>query len=255
MGRTKSRVWFAAVLACAVLGGGVAAADEHEPDEPVFARRDVWFHAADHRVGNLHGGAFGQRLPSWDTNKPTASQPLGAGAVYAASPSAWLTTLWGITSPHDPRSGPTFAGTHTGDLENMAVELYAYMPTNHFQFPAALSFDFRIDGEQVLFQDETTASWGINAQRLNSEGLYSIKFVLTNLYKAMQEFGMDVADDKVHDVYLNVTTFYLGTESVFVFDSAQAPAGAVFNLLDDARALGKYTTVDVFDPPPPYSAL
>jgi hypothetical protein len=79
-----------------------------------------------------------------------------------------------------------------------------------------------------------------------------VKFRLTNLHAMMRELGVETGPGVVHAVYLNAMNFYACHEVVWVFDSAEAPAGAVFNLTGpEAR---EYTDVDVYDPPPPYGS-
>lgn len=53
-----------------------------------------------------------------------------------------------------------------------------------------------------------------------------------------------------HTVHLNAMNFYTCNEVVWVYDSVEAPAGAVFNLCGTPAA--QFTEVNVFEPPPPY---
>jgi hypothetical protein len=80
-----------------------------------------------------------------------------------------------------------------------------------------------------------------------SDGLYKVRVAVTDLYRAMDDFGLDTSDEKTHTVYLNAQNFYAGNEAVYVFDSAEAPAGAVFNIAK--KLLVDYTVVDAFEEP------
>jgi hypothetical protein len=216
-----------------------------DPNLPVFTRQDVWFHQGDQRIANL-----GSVLPSWDNTKPTAPHQVGgAGALYAINNYSIFTAELGTNEQHDPRHTATFRGTHVGDLENMAVTAYLSTPVPLCATDIALAFDFRIDGTQILLQDQSEPSAGILMEPTGVDNLYAARFALTNLYKALEDNGLDIADDKVHEIYLNFSTFYLCQESVMMFDSAEAPSGAIFNL--DSQNLKAYTKIDVFAPPPP----
>jgi hypothetical protein len=215
-----------------------------DPNLPVFTREEVWFHRANAPLANVG------TIPGWNNTKPTAPHVLGgAGAVYAINNYSIFTSLLGAHDQHDPRFTPTFQGTHVGDLENMAVTAYVSMPVSLCATDIALAFDFRIDGQEILWQDQSQPSAGLMVEATSVDNLYAAKFALTNLYKALEDFDLDIADDKAHEIYLNFTTFYACQESVMMFDSAEAPSGAIFNV--DDKTLKGYTKVDVFNPPPP----
>lgn len=237
------------LVAVTMLAGGVAHAQQVEV-EPVFERQDVWFHRTQTPVTNVD--ARSGQVPTWSTTRPTDSAPLGAGGIYAAHHYSFGIFSQGME--HNPAYGFTAAGKFTGDINNLAVTLYGHVPA-YVALPQcaggiALSFDFRIDGKQVLYQPQSQPSAYLNTDPV-SAGFVTVKFRLTNLYQAMKDYGIATGPDVEHDVYLNAMNFYACNEVVWVYDSAEAPAGAIFNL-PDADASG-YSNVDVYDPPPPYS--
>jgi hypothetical protein len=112
-----------------------------------------------------------------------------------------------------------------------------------------LAWDLKIDGQQILYQSASEPSAELMVEQVN-EDLWAVKFYFTRLYEAMQTYGVETGPDVTHTIYMNATNFYVCNEVVWVYDSAEAPGGAIFNLLDP-KQLRFYTKVDVFNPPPP----
>lgn len=130
----------------------------------------------------------------------------------------------------------------------MGVTLYAHLAFGALCNDFNLAFDLQIDGEQILYQEQSSPSAGLMTQQVE-DSLFSVRFAFTRLHEAMTLYGMETGPEVTHDIYLNVSNFYLCNELVWVYDSAEAPAGNVFNVTD--QELRTYSKIDVFNPPPP----
>lgn len=221
-----------------------------EPVDPVLQRQEVWFRRTPTPLTNLD--ARSGQVPTWDTAPPSSSTPLGAGGIYASNHQSHGTFSNG--REHNPVNGFTAQGNFTGDIDTLAVTLYGHVPF-YLASPGCaggvgLSFDLQIDGVSILYQSQSSPSAYLKTEVLDP-GFVSVKFRFTKIFEAMQEYGVATGPDVSHDVYLNAMNFYACNEVVWVYDSTEAPAGAIFNLADSEAAT--YTDVDVFNPPPPYS--
>jgi hypothetical protein len=234
------------VLVLAVLAiAAPAMAVEAEEELPVFLREEAWLHATATPVTNVDANQG--TLPAWDGTKPTASHPYGAGGVYLSNNYSSLSSIF-VGEQHDPTQGFTTEGTFTGELDTMGMELYAHLPAGQLCSTFNLAFDLRIDGETILYQEQTAPSAGLMTNHVG-DSLYSTRFVFTRLHEAMEAYGIETGPDVEHTIYLNAMNFYACNELVWVYDSAEAPAGIVFNVTD--KELRSYTKIDVFNPPPP----
>jgi hypothetical protein len=233
------------VLVLAVLLVAVPAAAEEpvveEPTPPVFLRSEAWFHGTTTPATNVDAG--NGETPTWDATKPTGP----AGSAYAGNQLSFVTS--GVD--HQPGDHFTVSGPVTGELDTMAVTLYALLPGQP-ALPCGmdLAFDLRIDDEEILYQPQTGASAGMTIEQVNGP-LYKVKFVFTRLHEAMTTYGIPTGPEVEHTVFLNAMNFYLCQEAVWLFDGASVPSGAIFNAA--AEELSGYTTIDVFNPPPPSS--
>ena len=228
---------------------GAVPALAQEPVPPVFNRQDVWFTRTPTPLTNVDG--YSNNVPGWKTTAPTQSAPLGAGGVYAAHHYSW--GIFSNGREHNPAFGFTARGAFTGDIDNLAVTLYGYVPAyavlGECGGGIALSFDLRIDDQSILYQSQTTPSAYLNTDIIQA-GYVSVKFRFTRIYEMMRELELTTGPDVAHTVYFNAMNFYVCNEVVWVYDSVEAPAGAVFNLFGAPAT--QFTDVDVFEPPPPY---
>lgn len=232
------------VLAVLALAVPAQAQEAVEPEPPVFLRSEAWVHATDVPVTNIEAsqGTF----PTWDDSKPTASQPFGAGGAYVANNYSFMGG-----EQHDPANHFTMAGQVTGELDTMGVTLYGHKPVGALCSDFNLGFELEIDGEQILYQAQSEPSADIMTTQVG-DNLYSAHFAFTRLHEAMELYGIETGPDVTHEIYVNVANFYICDEVVWVYDSAEAPAGIVFNVADNE--LRRYTNIDVFNPPPPLEA-
>lgn len=213
-----------------------------EPTAPVFLRSEAWFHGTTTPVTNVDAG--NGEVPTWDGTKPDSP----AGSAYAANQLSLVTS----GADHQPGDHFTVSGPVTGELDTMAVTLYALLPGQP-ALPCGmdLAFDLRIDGEEILYQPQLGASTGMTVEQVDGP-LYKVKFVFTRLHEAMTTYGIPTGPEVEHTVFLNAMNFYVCQEAVWLFDGASVPSGAIFNAAPEE--LSGYTTIDVFNPPPPSGA-
>ena len=233
-------------LVLAVLLVGVPAGAQEpvptEPVAPVFLRSEAWFHGTSTPATNVDAG--NGEVPTWDSTKPTGP----AGSAYAGNQLSFATS--GVD--HQPGDHFTVTGPVTGELDTMAVTLYALLPTQAAMGCGMdLAFELRIDDEEILYQPQLGASSGMTVEQVDGP-LHKVKFVFTRLHEAMTTYGIPTGPEVEHTVFLNAMNFYVCQEAVWLFDGAEVPAGAIFNAAPEE--LSGYTTVDVFNPPPPTSS-
>lgn len=225
----------AALSTAALLALGAVPALALEAQEPVFVEQAVWFHDGGRKVGNLAAVDPALNPRTFDTRKPTASVTSGAGGGHLADAGSEI-----ALGEYGDASGPAFTGTFTGDLDTIDVDLFAF--TARSNQVLSVRSQLVVDG-RVLFADaqatnvQTVA--GGQAARLG-------KFRYAGLHAAMQEAGIPVGPDVKHTVTLRALVFFVGTETVFLYDSSEVPSGMVFN--DDAPLAGR-TVFDLTPPP------
>jgi hypothetical protein len=233
-----------ALLAVVLIAPGLAApaaGEVEDADEyvPTFIEQEAWFHANPGPVGNID--AREGRYVGWDNEEPTGPVP----AVYHGN-----NTVSVLQDDHRPEHYFTAEGMFVGDLDTIAFDLYFYGWAQSAGIcDMGLSFDFRIDGEWVLYQDYQ-GSWGVHYEEVSDE-LMVARFALTNIWEATERFGIALGEDVEHDVYVNIQNFYVCNEYTWVFGSEDAPSSLVANLEDPAAA--GYFEIDVLNPPPPFS--
>lgn len=217
------------------LPGSAAVPDDYVP---TFARSDNWLHANESRIGNLD--ARDGKFVRWDGTEPTAP----AAAAYVGNNFGF------VQGDHDPAHFLTMKGQATGDLENLAFELYFTGWAQATDFcPMALSFELVIDGIPVLWQNYA-GSDGITYEAVDATTSVT-RFALTNLWQAARDYGLPYGPDVVHEVYVNVQNFYACNEVTWLYDSVDHPSALTVNLPEPAAA--GYVPIDVLDPPPPPS--
>lgn len=239
--RHLSKVLIVSTLATIALASNAMAADGDcrlirgatTPTDPTddvsVCRKDTWFHQGDTKLGNLAG--FGQgSFPSWNTTKPTTSAMGGAGGGYVTN-----SILHQGVGAQDPRGSAVFQGTYTGTLDNLAVDLYAFVAPI---FSNELNLALTIDGEAIYAAGvEVTQQAGDNNN-------VKLKFAFTNVYKTLESFELPNEATTVHTIQLAVNGVYIINDpAVFVYDASEVPSGIIFNL---DTGLNAYTKIDTF---------
>lgn len=234
----------AAVLLTAVLASsGLAFADHDGEYVPDFVRQDAFFRASTTPLGNADAAVLGEYV-TWNEDVPTSP----VSAVYA------MNNLSGVsptTDDHRPEDFFTAAGTFTGDLDELAFDLYAY---NYAQSAdlcdLSLSFELVVDGVTLLSQD-ATGSQGIRTERIDDTTVVA-KFTLTNIFATMEE-AEHYSDIEAHagpeatrEVTVNIQNFYICNELAVAYDGVDHPSTIRANFDDYFHA-----DIDVQSPPPP----
>ena len=199
-----------------------------EPVGAVFTEQRVYFHQATTKAGNL--GALGaDTLPSWDTTAP-GSVTAGSGGGYLGNIATEV-----ALGDHTAESGPTFEGAFTGSIDNLAVDLYGFANP---QFPdQGIRVQLLIDGELVHEDtDAFTVPWNAGGAAVRQ-----INFAITGINDLMEMYGLNTAPDAEHTVRLNIVPFYVGDDTLYVYDAAEAPSGITFNAA--AEKLSRYVVV------------
>jgi hypothetical protein len=175
---------------------------------PTFRNERVYFKCADGaKVQNVPVSQG--TIPSWGTAPPAGSAAAGNGCgFYENAGNAAGLNL-------------EFKGTFTGNLDNLTVELHdiyagAGRPNNQIQMRAVLN----IDGEELVVTElqnfPTSASSNGVTQR--------IAFTFTQL-----NFDDEIGDGtQVHEIHF-VARGGTETQSLFVWDATEVPAGLTFN--------------------------
>ncbi len=229
--RSVLRTTLALVLTLAVTGPAVATHNgevpppgcrwirgtdtpENHDDDVYVCRQDAWIHHGGARLGNLAAQGLAA-LPSWNTTPPTASLQDGGGF--------WVTNsiTRQPTAPEDARGSFVARGGFTGVLDNIAVDLYAYVTPVYSQ---DLNIELTIDDQQLFgaaVPDVRNAAAG-SFQR--------IRFAFTNIYEVLESLGFPNGNATAHTLRVTVGGVYVVNDPmVFVYDAADAPAGVVFN--------------------------
>lgn len=199
-----------------------------EPTGPVFTEQRVYFHQATTKAGNL--GALGaDSLPSWDTTAP-AAVTTGSGGGYVGNIATEI-----ALGDHTAESGPTFEGAFTGLIDSLAVDLYGF--ANPASPDQGIRVQLLIDGELVHEDaDAFAAPWNEGGQAVRQ-----INFAITGIHDLMELYGMNTTPDAEHTVRLNIVPFYVGDDTLYVYDAAEAPSGITFNAA--AEKLGRYVVL------------
>lgn len=229
----RMRRWLGALLVAA-LALGPAAMSGAEEYEPTFVEQQAWFHPHTLPVGNLD--ADEGNYVQWNDEEPTAPVP----SVYHGNNYGGI-----VDGDHTPEHFFTAEGTFTGDLDTIAFDLYFIgWAQSTVGCDLSLSFDFRVDGKWVLYQD-MLGSHGIHYEE--DGALVVARVALTNIWEAFEAHGIEYGPDVEHDIYVNIQNFYACNEVTWVYGSEDAPSGLTANLDD----LEGYFEIDVRNPPPP----
>jgi hypothetical protein len=187
----------------------VAGTPEDETDDIELCRTETWFHGPDEKVGNLQslGLASG---PTFD-DQPPASVEGGSGSGKFSD------SLLGSDGT------VTFTGTYEGNIDNLAVTLYAFNFTsaellgNHGAIVSLV-----VDGD-TLYQ--TTADWDELAIRPEGDVLKRIDFAFPRL---LEDVAVDSAEP--HTVEVSIAALGGTDDAIYVWDAAEAPSGLTFNV-------------------------
>jgi len=213
-------------LALAAAATLLAATSATAAGPPTFPTGKVFFHCAATKVGNV--GAADGALPSWNATAPTASVQTGAGCGSTNAPVVGGTTHAGLYDA-------VWAGTHTGNIKELTVELHSiYAGAARAMGAFGVAIEVGIDG--VIYKP-TATNGVIRATPVPSSTRASEK-VLVSLtgFNVVDDRDRDgVADEgpgtKLHQITVKVRNGFIDANPVgaFVYDSTEVPSGVTFN--------------------------
>lgn len=193
-------------------------------DEGRFACTEVtYFHCAGTtKVANLHQAQDGT-LPSWDTNRPTASVTSGAGCGWVDN-SAFRSTQAG-NSAHDG----AWKGTFTGNLTSLTVRAHSIsVGPGRAGEPQTFRVSLFVDGVSMfgLAADGRANRADVTLTPVPSSTQLSslYEFTVTGL-----PFGTELGKGTTgREVILNLAA---GSEPVmgWVYDTTEVDSGITFN--------------------------
>jgi len=190
--------------------GGVATAT-HGGIHPTFRAEQNFFHCVgDTKVQNL---SFAQgQVPSWNTTPPPGSVQAGNGCGY-----------WDpLINNNAPSPVPFYAlwrGKSTGNLKNFSVELHRLLPASGATLPNQFVLFVEVDGEE-RFNGNIVLTPTVSS----SNASHKMQFTLQNLGYATE----DGDGTQERTITLRLTSFN-ETQSIWVFDTTEVPAGITFN--------------------------
>lgn len=225
---------------CTVVLG---AETEESEDDVEACRQDVWFHEAGTKVDNVDHAQ--ETFATFDTNPPAGSVTDGAG-------SGALTTslLHQQADAFDARESFVAAGTFTGAIDNVVVELYMYRPGLTPGFTTddptgatvggsthAVDAVLRIDGVDV----STLAGVEVTLEPAG-DAVERIRFVFRDVMELLPLLG-DVEGE--HTVEVRTHGTGIGSDAaIALYDTTEVPSGMVINAPADLIA-----EVDEFNNP------
>lgn len=211
-----------AVAVVALLAPGASAAGT----APVEKRTErAYFHCTGtNKVQNVEAAE-----PSWNTTAPAQSVQSGAGCGHYSN----LVTLGGT-----PADDAAWAGTFTGNLDSMTVELYnIHASSDRAAANMRLSVLVEVDGH-IAYTHPVASAVTAPRTATSTGAADKIVFSLKGIGLAVEE-GVGTA---VHQVRV-VVGEYNETQSAWVWDTTEVPAGITFN---PATLQGKVLQADPF---------
>lgn len=245
LARSSFAITLVMTLALAVAGPAVATHNGEQPpagcrwirgtdtpedhtDDVYVCRKDTWIHHGGTRVGNLAGFEQGV-FPTWDATQPTTATGAGGGGYYVTNSAAHQ----GVGA-QDPRGSFVTRGTYTGVLDNLAVDLWAWVPPAH-------SLDLNL--ELVIGSETILAAAVVDVRNTVVGNFRRFRYSFTNLYEGLKQLGLPNENDTVHSVKLAANgVFIINDPTIFIYDATDAPSGVIFN--HDALT-SAYTQLDV----------
>lgn len=206
---------------------------EDTADDVEVCREDVWFHRAQTPVGNVDATVL-EANPTFDTTEPQTSVTGGAGGAYASN------SVADLAEPEGATHTITYEGTFTGNIDNLAVTQYVFLPAAPATDTHGMHLWLYVDNTSFPITEQAPADVRFTQV---SRGLYRLDFAFTGIYDLMKAFQLDTDQDIEHTVQLKIASWYFGDEGTYVYDASEVPSGMVFNIEPDK--LGGYTTIPV----------
>lgn len=216
---------------CRVIREAAPATDTTpEVQEVSVCREDAFLQTGTSPLANTASAA-----PTWSTDAPD-----GATSAYAG-----LRPVDMMSSSRQVR--PTFSGTYTGVLDNIAIDLFISSPVYQTTGTAMSSYNrLTIDGE-VIWENATSDDAEIDIP-INpvDDTTGKISYAFTDLHKALETYGIENSPTTEHTIEFSLINKYWGDGNfVAQFGSASRPSGLIFNHEPSSRGrLPGYVELD-----------
>jgi hypothetical protein len=221
---------------CRVIREAVPAT-ETEPavEEVSVCREDAFLVGTAAPLANVE--AAGGTLPSWDTAAP-------AGAT---------TSRYASIAPVDmmqssPSTRPTFSGTYTGVLDNIAIDLFVSSPVYQAAGIGMANYHrLTIDGVVVWENSGDDPEIDIPILPVD-DTTGKISYAFSDLFGALEAQGIANASDTEHTIEFSTANIYWGDGNFTVnFGSEEAPSGLIFNKETNSKGrIVGYTDIGTF---------
>ena len=189
--------------------GGVATATHGGP-HPTFRTEKTYFHCVGttklQNASNLEG-----HTPSWNTTPPAGSVQAGNGCGYY---DPTLNNTSGVPSD------AVWEGKFSGNLRDLTVELHRLLPAHGATSPNQLRVILEVDGV-TRFNNNNVV---ITPTASSTNASQSAKITFTGLGYAVED-GDGTQQRTIRVSVRSLTE----TQSVWVFDTTEVPAGITFN--------------------------
>ncbi len=204
------RPMLAALSAILVLALAGPATADHGGIHPTLRTEQSFFHCVgDTKVQNV--SFYQGQVPSWNTTPPAGSVQAGHGCGYYEP---LITNA--LPVPFDA----VWQGTFTGNLRDLTIELHRLLPAQGATVPNRLTVAVLIDGEERLNNNNVT----VTPVPSSNNASQSARITLTGLgYETEDADGTQQRTIRIQVGSWNET------QSAWVFDSTEVPAGITFN--------------------------
>lgn len=208
---------------------------EVHADDVLACHVDTYIKATDNRIGNLQGLTGTGGYPTFSTEPPQGSYSEGHGG---ATPTSWAAPVAAETDHKDDRFALTVEGEFEGNIDSIALDLYAVNPVDQYAFGEFWSqLHLEIDGKTVF--DTFGSEKVITSYETVDEHTVKLSFVFTDIWESLG--GVD-STEETHTVKFQLNGYTYGDESMFVYDADEFPASMRFNL----GSLAGYQEIQTF---------
>lgn len=220
--------------ACYALADPGDTPDVHA-DDVHACRLDTFIKPNAARIGNVRGLTGQDAYPTFSPDEPAGSYEDGNGG---ATPTSWHGAL--AAGHTDDRFALTIEGEFDGNIDTLAIDLYAVNPVNQVAFEEFWSqLHLEIDGAMVF--DTFGSELVLTNYTAVSDELVKISFAFTDIWRSLGEVD---ASDVTHTVKFQINGTTYGDEAMFVYDAVEFPAAMDFNVAP--AELSAYQRIEAF---------
>lgn len=240
------------ILLAAALAVAAAPATSTSGGASVGSESRGWFAPEDLTLGNV--AQEQGRWVRWVDTPPT--QDTGSVLVAGGAVSPIRQNTHGDDAEHKTQF--TAAGTHTGDLDSIALDLHFLRP--HGEAPCDLDteaglrvgVDLEVDGVRVLDMANAPDGYSnyVPVTVARTDTGFVARLQVVNIHDRMAADGLTGGPETEHDLRIAVQQFHICDETIWRYGSVDAPSSVVFNRDPADPSLDDHTRIDASDPPP-----